>query len=177
MYNITGQDVPSWYFRGCVTEFPYLLPPCTIIMYNFSEHKRVADQWDSQPFYTGSSGYKLKLSVFANGYSYGTGTHVGVSAHIMKGENDESLKWSLNCEITIRLLNWREDKGHMEKIIDHYNGLLEFRTRVTRGDTDPGGIGIPDFISHSGLEYNTNYNTEYIKNDKLYFLISKIIIY
>ena len=146
-------------------------------MYNFSEHKRVADQWYSQPFYTGPSGYKLQLSAYANGYSYGTGTHVGVTVSLLKGENDDSLKWPFNSEITIRLLNWREDKGHVEKTIDHYNALLEDRIRVTQGDIAPGGKGIPDFISHSDLEYNANYNTEYINSDKLCFVISKIIIH
>ena len=146
-------------------------------MYNFSEHKRVGDALVSTPFYTGPSGYKLKLSANANGYSTGTGTHVGVTAYLMKGEYDESLKWPFSSEITIQLLNWREDKGHVEKTIDHYNAPLEYRTRVTQGDTAPGGRGEPDFISHSDLEYNANYNTEYINSDKLCFVISKIIIH
>ena len=95
----------------------------------------------------------------------------------MKGEYDESLKWPFNSEITLQLLNWREDKGHVEKTIDHYNAPLEYRTRVTLEDKAPGGQGKPDFISHSDLEYNANYNTEYINNDKLCFVISKIIIH
>ena len=146
-------------------------------MYNFSEHKRVGDTSWSAPFYTGPDGYKLKLVVFANGYSYGTGTHVGVSVRVMKGENDDSLKWPFNSEITIQLLNWREDKEHVEKTIDHYNAPLEYRTRVTQGDIAPSGWGIPDFISHGDLEYNANYNTEYINSDILCFVISKIIIH
>ena len=146
-------------------------------MYNFSEQKRVADAWYSQPFYTGPSGYKLELRVYPNGYSTSTGTHVGVGVVLMKGENDESLKWPFDSEITLQLLNWREDKGHVEKTIDHYNAPLEYRTKVTQGDTAPNAKGIPDFISHSDLEYNANYNTEYINSDKLCFVISKIIVH
>ena len=146
-------------------------------MYNFSEYKRVGDAWKSTPFYTGPSGYKLILDVHANGYGTSTGTHVGVGVSLMKGENDDSLKWPFNSEITVQLLNWREDKGHVEKTINHYNAPLEYRTRVTQGDTAPVGLGKPDFISHSDLEYNANYNTEYINSDKLCFVISKIIIH
>ena len=146
-------------------------------MYNFSEHKRVADIWESPEFYTRPDGYKLKLVVFANGYSTGTGTRVGASVYLKKGEYDDSLKWPFNSEITIRLLNWREDKGHVEKTIDHYNAPLQYRTRVTQGDTATAGWGEPDFISHSDLEYNANYNTEYINNNKLCFVISQIIIH
>ena len=145
-------------------------------MYSFSEHKRVADKWGSPELYSGPDGYKLQLIVDANGYSTGTGTHVGVSVRLMEGQNDEILKWPFNSEITIRLLNWRKDKGHVEKTIDHYNAPLEHRTRVTQGIASDGW-GIPDFISHSDLEYNANYNTEYINSDKLCFVISKIIIH
>ena len=146
-------------------------------MYNFSEHKRVADIWESPELYSGPDGYKLQLEVCANGYSTGTGTHVGVSVRLMEGQNDEILKRPFNSEITIQLLNWREDKGHVEKIIDHYNAPLEYRTRVTQGDIiAPGGWGIPDFISHSDLEYNANYNIEYINNDILCFVVCKVII-
>ena len=177
LYYITGKDVPSWYIPTPVTEFPYLLPPCTITMCSFSEYKRVADEWWSPDFYSGPDGYKLKLIVHANGYSTGTGTHVSVSVRLMEGENDEILKWPFNSEITLQLLNWREDKGHVEKTIDHYNAAIKYRTRVTQGLIAPGGKGIPDFISHSDLEYNANYNTEYINSDKLCFVISKIIIH
>ena len=131
----------------------------------------------STAFYTGPDGYKLKLVVFADGYSTGTGTHVGVSVRLMKGENDKSLKWPFNSEITLQLLNWREDKGHVQKTIDHYNAPLEDRTRVTQGDIAPSGWGEPDFLSHSDLEYNDNYNTEYNNNNKLCFVISKIIVH
>ena len=146
-------------------------------MYNFSEHKRVGDTWWSTPFYTGPSGYKLELRGYPNGYSTSTGTHVGVGVVLMKGDNDESLKWPLNSEITLQLLNWREDKGHVEKTINHYNAPLDCRTRVIQGEKAPNGLGEPHFISHSDLEYNANYNTEYINSDKLCFVISKIIIH
>ena len=146
-------------------------------MYNFSEHKRVADQWYSQPFYTGPSGYKLELRVYPNGYSYGTGTHVGVGLVLMKGDNDESLKWPFNSKITLQLLNWREDKGHVEKTIDHYNAPLEYRTRVMQEEKAPGGWGYGQFISHGDLHNNITNNTEFINNDVLCFVVSKVIVY
>ena len=35
----------------------------------------------------------------------------------MKGINDETLKWPFTAEILNRLLNWRENKGHVKDII------------------------------------------------------------
>ena len=80
----------------------------------------------------------------------GTGTHIiGVSVRLMQDENDETLKWPFNSVITIQLLNWRDDKGHVEKTIGHYNGQLKSHTRVKQGDTAPSGQGKPDFISEN----------------------------
>ena len=147
-------------------------------MHNFSEHKRVSDQWTSTPFYTGPDGYKLKLRVDANGDGSGKGTHVTVGVYLMKGENDDILTWPFKCDTTIRLLNWREDKGHVETIL-YFNDSddIKYRKRVMEGDTAPGGLGYYQFISHSDLYYNITNNTEYINNDVLCFVVSKVIVY
>ena len=175
-YYLLGPEVPSWYITPG-TESPYLLPPCTLSMHNFSEHKRVSDQWWSTPFYTGPDGYKLKLRVDANGDGSGKGTHVTVGVYLMKGENDDILTWPFKCDTTIRLLNWREDKEHVETILDFNDSDdIKYRKRVMEGDTAPGGLGY-DFISHSDLYYNITNNTEYINNDVLCFVVSKVIVY
>ena len=62
-----------------------------------------------EPFYTKPGRYKLGLQVISSGGSYGTGTHVCVCVYLKKGEYDESLNWPFNGEITLQLLNWRED--------------------------------------------------------------------
>ena len=144
-------------------------------MFNYNEHKRVDDIWYSVPFYSGIDGYKLYLRVDADGYDTYKGTHVSVYAGITKGENDERLQWPFNGEITIELLNWREDKGHVEKIIDHYNAQIDRRRRVTEGERAlPRGY---DFISFADLHYSPNNNTEYLHNDTLCFIVSKVIIH
>ena len=95
----------------------------------------------------------------------------------MKGEYDESLMWPLNSEITIQLLNWREDKGHVETIIDHYNISIANRTRVMDGEAAPFSGTKGQFIIQSSLPYNANNNTEYLHNDTLCFRVSKVIIH
>ena len=161
-----------------VTESPCLLPPCTLSLHNFSEHKRVGDEWWNKPFYTGPDEYKLMLRVDANGSGSGKGTHVSVYVYLMKGENDDILTWPFKCDITIRLINWREDKGHVEKTVPfNVSTDIESRKRVMEGDIAPSGLGYPQFISHSDLYYNITNNTEYINNDILCFVVSKVIVY
>ena len=144
-------------------------------MYNFSEHKRVADQWWSTPFYTGPDGYKLQLKVYANGDASGEGTHVTVYVCLMKSENDDILTWPFKCDITIRLLNWREDKGHVEKTVP-FNDSTDIKYRKKVMDAT-NGLGYPQFLSRSDLYYNITNNTEYINNDILCFVVSKVIVY
>ena len=146
-------------------------------MHNFSEHKRAGDHWWSKPFYTGPDGYKLQIRVDANGDGKGKDTHVSVYVYLMKSENDDVLSWPLQCDITIRLLNWREDKRHVEKTVEHYKAPIESRTKVTQGEEAPDGLGYHQFISHSDLYYNITKNTEYINNDILCFVVSKVIVY
>ena len=146
------------------------------MMFNYKEHKRVNDQWCSLPFYTTTDGYKLQLRVHANGFGIDKGKNVSVSIYLMKGENDETLKWPIRSEIWIQFLNWREDKRHVERTIDHYNAPIEYRRRVVDGETAPGSI-ICQFISHMELYYNADNNTEYLHKDALCFCVSKVITY
>ena len=171
-----GTDIPNWYIPPD-TQSPHLLPPCAIKMFNYNEHKRVGDQWYSVPFYSTTNGYKLQVRVDANGWGAGKDTHLSVGVCLMKGEYDESLQWPLNSEITIQLLNWREDKGHVETIIGHYNAPIAGRTRVIDGERAPGSGVNPEVIPHKVLQYNTDNNTEYLHNDTLCFRVSKVIIH
>ena len=146
-------------------------------MYNYNEHKRVGDQWLSVPFYSTTNGYKLQLCITANGWDSGKDTHLSVGLRLMKGEYDETLNWPLNSEITIQLLNWREDKGHVETIVQHYNVSIANRTRVMDGETAASGMTVPQVIPHMELPYNADNNTEYLHNDTLCFRVSKVIIH
>ena len=147
-------------------------------MYNFSGYKRMGCEWVSTPFYTGPDGYKLQLGVDANGEGSGKGTHVSAYMYLMKSENDDMLTWPFKCDITIRLLNWREDKGHVEETVPFNDSTdIKYRKRVMEGDTANIGWGYPQFIPHSDLYYNITNNTEYINNDILCFVVSKVIVY
>ena len=163
-----------WYIPP-ETQSPHLLPPCAITMFNYSEHKRVGDDWYSVPFYSTTNGYTLQLKVRTN--RFGDGTHISVGVRLMKGENDETLIWPLNSEITIQLLNWREDKGHVETIIDHYNAPIAYRKKIVDGETERGSQTKPQVIPHKELPYNADNNTEYLHNDTLCFRVSKVIIH
>ena len=91
----------------------------------------------------------------------------------MKGENDAMLQWLFKGDVTIQLLNWREDKGHVEKTV-HFNDStsLQTRTMVIEGERASSGRDYDMFISLTDLSYNSDKNTEYLCNDTLRFKVT-----
>ena len=158
-----GSPVPSW----CDVMYTNSsTPPCTRTLTRYSEYKRTNSVWYSPPFYSRDNGYKLQLWVVANGDASGEGTHLSLYVYLLKGEYDDQLQWPFNANITVQLLNWSGDNSHEEDTIHHHTSPLEYRTRVTEGDTAPGGWGYDQFISHSVLE-SVSSSTIYINEDSV----------
>lgn len=81
-----------------------LKTPCKFMMYDFEQHKRDGDVWLSEPFYTAPQGYKMNLSVYANGIGNGEGTHVSVFLQLLPGEFDDRLRWPFRETFVVKLL-------------------------------------------------------------------------
>ena len=139
-------------------------PPCTRTLYSYSAYKTANRGWTSLPFYSGDKGYKLMLAVWPSG---------SVGFYLKKGEHDDSLKWHLTADITIQLLNWREDNNHLEWTFYHDPSLIDGCKRVTEGDTAPIRLGYRwQLINESVLEIRST--AEYLKNNNLCFKIVSV---
>ena len=136
------------------------------------QHKIDSDQWYSLPFYTHPQGYKMCLRVDANGHGDGKGTHVSVSACLMRGEFDDVLKWPFRGHVVIQLCNQLQDKYHHGLTID-FSETTDARviSRVTSGERAESGCGYPTFIPHNDLNVNPTTNCQYLKKDCLHFQI------
>lgn len=88
-------------------------------------------QWDSKcyspPFYTHKNGYKLRIEVHPDESK----TTVGVYARLLKGEYDDSLVWPMNIRLTVEVLNWERNAGHIKKII-HLGENMDVCGRVAQ---------------------------------------------
>ena len=89
------------------TKSPVFIPPPTFTMTSFEQHKKNSDIWLSPPFYSHIGGYKMCISVYANGCGAGEETHLSVYINMMPGEYDDNLKWPFHGEVTVQLLNQR----------------------------------------------------------------------
>ena len=155
---------------------PVFIPPPDIIMTDFERRKKNNEHWFSLAFYTHIGGYKMCISIIANGWGSGKGTHVGVSVFMMKGEFDSHLKWPFKGEITVELVNQKEGgETYVEKPVKNTDSdkCDKWLQRVTEGERAGTGWGLPQFISHSDL-YKPEEDKEYLVNDTLIFRITNV---
>ena len=156
----------------------YPQPPWVIRMEGFQEKKENDIQWYSDPVYSHFGGYKMCLNVDANGSGDGKGTHVSVFISLMRGDNDDNLKWPFKGTIKVSLLNQLEvGQHHTKQIWSPHNEVPEDTSgRVTwsrdgRGDH---GWGLPHFISSQDLDYQRYKNQQFLKEDTLFFRVDCI---
>ena len=130
---------------------------------NYGKKKENNEVFPSQSFYTGIDEYNMRIDVYPNGNGDGKGTHVSVFVPILKGDNDDNLKWPFIGTVKIELLNQLEDENHHLKTL-----TLDQEDNVRVGPA----WGYSTFIPHSQLSHDPVKNTQYLKDDTLYFRVS-----
>ena len=163
-------------FRPWLQNTPtcYPRPPWVVRLEGFEEKKRNNKGWYSNPVYSHFGGYKMCLRVYPNGHDDASGTHVSVYIFLMKGDNDDNLKFPFKGHIVISLLNQLEDQNHHTRepwspernIPEDVSGL------VTTGERG-GGWGCHRFIPHKNINLYSDKNCQYLKNDCLFFRVDK----
>jgi len=130
-----------------------------ITLTKFSVHRGNRYSWYSDPFYSRTGGYKFQLNVDTNGHGVARGTHISAWLYSAKGEYDGDLVWPIQITAHLHLLNQRGDHGHVVARLKC--------SRVTKGER-PREFA-RKFIAHSELAYNAAKDTQYLKDDCLYF--------
>lgn len=136
------------------------------IMDSFDQHKNDKDAWMSPAFYSHPRGYKLSITVYANGLGDGKGSHVSVFVYARRGEYDNILRWPFQGTIPICLIG-EDGSTYLPGILvcADYTVLK----RVTEGDHSELGFGYEKFIPHSALR-------PFLHNNYLHFRISQISV-
>ena len=134
----------------------------TFELTGFAKKKDDNYEFKSSTFYSSPKGYRMRIHVYANGHASGKGTHVSAYAHILKGKYDDIIQWPLVGKVTCEILNQLEDKNHFNLIMNMGE------TNMVVG----GSWGYPTFIPHSQLAHDPVKNTQYLKDDTLYFRVS-----
>ena len=162
----------SWLQNKVLRKEP--LPPWVFRMEGFLEIKENDFCWYSDPVYSHFGGYKMCLRVDANGETVATGTHVSVFIYLMRGNNDDNLKWPFKGTIEVSLLNQLQDgQHHTMNIWSHDERIPETACgRITQGEKAACGYGQYKFISHKDLKYQGYRSCQYLKDNTLFFRVN-----
>ena len=140
--------------QNTVSKTDYTYPPVNLIVPNFSVHKYIEDQWFSEPFYTHAKGYKMCLSIFANGVGKGEDSHVSVFANLMRGDFDDSLGWPFRGDVVVQL---EDDDQIIEKTLKFTaRSPAKIAKRVVDGDRHEYGQGFPKYTAYSNLVFSSS---------------------
>ena len=151
--------------------------PIEVTVTGFHKHKMYNTEHISPPFYTHKYGYKMRLEVNPNGSGDGKGTHLSIFARLLKGENDYDLKWPMNIDLTLELVNWRENDSHILQVVNFAHAPDNVRAQVTgsKGKAD-SSWGKIKFCTHHTL-FSKSRNIEYIQDDCIRVRVKGAIIH
>ena len=146
--------------------------PVVRVLSNFTKMKNFSERYVSHPFYTHSSGYKMCLWVYPNGFGSAENSHVSLFLCFMKGENDKKLKWPFKGDITVQLLNQLNDSNHREKVVTFGDHNSPYAKRVKTGEMSAQAFGAPELIALESLDKRPYF--QYLKDDCLRIRITKV---
>ena len=166
---------------------PEIAPSAVLdfVITNFSKCKRSNEECISQSFYSHEYGYKLSLLVYPNGRDKWKNKYISIFVHLMKGENDDKLTFPFRGDILVQIVNWRENKRHVEQLIEfnkETDPRGDYGARVTGlagflSGRQYRGYGFPDFLSHEFLEFDESRNTQYVNDDdSIHVRVTKITL-
>ncbi len=150
--------------------------PTVPVVFKLSDFRKLKyrnDVWYSGGFYSHPRGYRMTLRVDANGDRKGDHSHLSVYVCLTGGEHDDNLVWPFNGTITLELLNQLEDQNHKMNKME----LTETKTPNAKRPPQGGrnaGHGFGKFIPHTDLAYTSSTNCQYLKDDCLYFRVTKV---
>ena len=150
----------------------------SFLLSQYTLHKYQNDSYDCPPFYTHHHGYKMHISVFANGCLSAEGTHLSVSAHLWAGEYDSELSWPFQGKITLQMVNWLGDHSHVTHAIDFSRASRRRNKRLSgKFHFDPYGLPVPRFLDHitlASVSARSPRPTKYLHEDCVQFRVISI---
>ena len=150
--------------------------PLEFTVTGVSKHKLYDTEHLSPPFYTHQDGYKMRLEVWPNGNSDGKGTHLSIFARLLKGENDHNLKWPMNIDLTVEVINWHSNNSHIINEITFQHASDRVRAQVIGESKAVTGWGLLKFCTHYTLFSNSR-NIQYVQDDCIRVRVRGAIIH
>ena len=132
------------------------LQPATFALPDYQKRKESNESFFAQAFYTSPNGYCIQVRVFTNGYDEAKDTYVSIAAVVPKTTTIPKQQGN----VIFTLMNQLVDTNHHRVV-----------TPLKMIATNQIGAGTSYFIHHSALARDPVKNTQYLKDDTLYFRV------
>ena len=150
---------------------------CEFTLTGFSKHKEYKTDGFSPDFYTHKKGYEMRLEISPNGRANFVGKSLSLYVRLVKGEYDDSLKWPMNVEIPIEIVNWKRNSQHFLKTVRFGEASLACKSQVPVGENHASDSwGFVNFCPHETLLKHTR-DIQYVQDDCLRFHVKQPIIH
>lgn len=129
----------------------------------------------SPPFYTSTTGYKLRVRLYLNGDGAARGTHLSVFLVILQGEFDSLLQWPFSYQVTFCLFDQRamitsDGSNQPEHVIGSFRPDINSISFQRPRSTTSIASGIPKFLPLERLHAAEGMN-RYIINDTMFIKV------
>ena len=139
----------------------------TFIMEQYAQKKVSKDQWFSPAYFTQhTNGYRMCFEVDFDDDD----DELYIYSCVMKGPYDDHLQWPFKGKVIIRLLNQLGDHHHCDFVFD-YKDSDDKGKRVDSGERGESYILSMNCLSIRQLDYKTDTNCRYLKDDCLKFKV------
>ena len=143
--------------------------PLIVKMSEYSKKKEEDIEWYSEPFYTHHQGYKMCLCVYPASWGDAMGSHLSVDLYLMKGSNDDQLKWPIQGQCEVELLNQIDSNEHYCGVGVYYD---DGHYRVISGERNESSLwGNNKFIRNEDI-YKVTSTCQYLKDDSIVFRVN-----
>ena len=117
----TLEQKPKGLHKLTTTTFVWKMAPFEQLV----KKARMGKQYllNSDPFYTGRHGYKMRVKLYPNGNGAGQGTHVSAYIVLMKGEYDAILPWPFERKVKLSIIDQEDNPA------DRKNMVMSFKEK------------------------------------------------
>jgi hypothetical protein len=144
------------------------------------QHGKLDDPIRSDPFYTGSPGYRLCIWVYLNGRGKSLGSAISVYGKVMAGDFDPILSWPIRPQFTFTLYEQNRSDSDRKDIVrrrrvheikrdhDERNSVTRANGGIPRPLNDDRSIivGFDNFVTHEEL-----HTCGFLKSDNIFLKV------
>ena len=107
---------------------------------------------DSNPFYVGLPGYKVKLYMYPNGIRGAINVYISLYFNLMKGQYDAILPWPFRYMVKLTVIDQNPDLKQRQNFSYSFSPEPSWETMQRPKREENKGHGINIFLSHEELK-------------------------